>query len=110
MASNKKITILDIKNSLLEQLEKNGSKTPFFEALVDDYMFYEREERKMKKDVKKRGVTFEAVSAQGKTYDKENPSVKGAIMYNKQKLAILKQLNLTVDSVVLEDDDEDSEL
>ena len=110
MAKNKIITLNKIRRSLLEQLEKKGCKTPFFEGLVADYIYYEEQERAMKKDVEDRGATYTAISAQGKVYDKDNPSVKAAVMYNKQKLAILKQMGLSVENVLTDDDDEDSEL
>lgn len=110
MAKKKDINLNKIKRSLLEQLEKMGCKMPFFEGLVADYMYYEEQERAMKKDVEERGVTYVAVSAQGKEYDKDNPSVKAAVMYNKQKLAILKQVGLSVDNVFTEADDDDAEL
>ncbi len=60
----------------------------------------------MQKDIKVRGNSYTAVSAAGKEYEKDNPSVKNALMYNKQKLAILKDLCLTTSNVVSEDDDE----
>lgn len=110
MAKNKNINLNKIKRSLLEQLDKKGCKTPFFEGLIADYIYYEEQERAMKKDVEENGVTYTAISAQGKEYDKENPCVKAAVMYNKQKLAILKQIGLSVDNVLTEDDDDDTEL
>lgn len=57
--------------------------------------------------ISKRGHYFPTTSASGFPIDKENPSVKNAIMYNKQKLAILKELGLRTDTVI---DDADGEL
>lgn len=50
------------------------------------------------------------MSAQGKEYDKDNPSVKDEITYSKQKLSILNQLGLTTDNILNEEDDFESEL
>ncbi|CEQ26575.1 Uncharacterised protein [[Clostridium] sordellii] len=47
------------------------------------------------------------VSAAGKEYEKDNPSVKNAVLYSKQKLAILKELQLTTDNVIGDDDDDE---
>lgn len=110
MASKRNITLKKIKDSLIEQLEKKGAKTPFFLSLIDDYINFEEQERAFKKDIEERGLVYTAISAQGKKYDKENPSIKAKIQCNKQKLAILNQMGLTVDSILTEEDDFESEL
>ena len=46
-----------------------------------------------------KGLTVKAKSAAGKEYDKENPAIKAAALYSKQKLAILRELGLTTDTV-----------
>lgn len=104
--SKKNISLRKIKQSLEKQLEKNGCKTDFFASLIDDYLYYEQQEREARNDISERGMTFKAVSAQGKEYDKDNPSIKAAVMFNKQKLAILNQLGLKMETI---DDDDDSE-
>lgn len=95
-----------IKDSLMKQLKDKGANVEHFTSLVEDYVFYWKEEREMQKDIKKKGRTYKAVSAAGKDYEKDNPSVKNSIMYNKQKLSILKEMGLTT-SNVKNDDDED---
>ena len=101
MANAKKI-----RESLIKQLKDKGANVEHFTSLIDDYMWYWKQEKEMQKDIKRRGFTFTAISASGNEYDKENPSVKNALMYNKQKLAILKELGLTTEHVVSEDGDE----
>lgn len=44
-------------------------------------------------------MTITARSASGKEYDKENPAIKAAALYNKQKLSILRELDLRTDTV-----------
>ena len=63
-------------------------------------------DKEMKKDIEKRGFYLEVPSSSGKTCIKENPCVKQSIMYNKQKLAILKQMDLTVTNAVKVDGDD----
>jgi len=101
MASVKKI-----RESLIKQLQDKGANVEHFLSLIDDYCWYWEQEKAMQKDIKKRGRTYKAISAAGKEYEKENPSVKNALLYNKQKLAILKELELTTDNVISDDDDE----
>ena len=101
-----KVSIQKIKESLIQQLEQAGASVDFYKALVEDYCFYEQNERKMQADIRKRGITYEAISAAGKKYEKDNPSVKQAVMYNKQKLQILRDLGLSIDKVTTEDDEE----
>ncbi|SKA99817.1 Phage terminase, small subunit [Caloramator quimbayensis] len=100
MASAKKI-----RESLIKQLQDKGANVEHFISLIDDYCWYWEQEKAMQKDIKKRGYVYNAISASGKEYEKENPSVKNALMYNKQKLSILKELGLTTDNVVSDDDE-----
>lgn len=92
------MTASDVRSSLQRQLQERGAETPHFLALIDDYMFYYQQEKKMQAAVK-RGLTVKAKSAAGKEYDKENPAIKAAALYSKQKLAILRELGLTTDTV-----------
>lgn len=101
MASAKKI-----KESLIKQLEDKGANVEHFLSLVDDYIWYWNQEKAMQKDIKEIGFRFKTTSASGYPTEKENPSVKNAVTYNKQKLAILKELGLTTDNVVIDDDKE----
>lgn len=102
MASSKKI-----KESLIKQLQDKGADVEHFKSLVDDYIWYWNQERAMQKDIKIRGRTYVAVSAAGKKYEKDNPSVKNATLYNKQKLAILKELGLTTENIVIDDNEDE---
>lgn len=94
-----------IREALIKQLRDKGAVVDHFLSLVDDYCWYWEQEKAMQKDIKKRGHSYPAISASGKDYEKENPSVKNAVQYNKQKLAILKELGLTTDNVVSDEDD-----
>ena len=96
-----------IKKSLIKQLADNGANVDHFLSLINDYMWFCKEEKTMQTDIKKRGHYIKTNSASGFPIEKENPSIKNAIMYNKQKLAILKELGLRTDNVL---DDADGEL
>ena len=96
----------NIEDSLIKQLEEKGANVDHFLSLVDDYVWYWNQEKLMQKDIEENGFLIDSVSASGKEYKKENSSVKNAVMYNKQKLAILKQLELTTNNAASNDDDE----
>lgn len=95
----------EIRSSLEAQLRDRGADVLHFRALLDDYVFFYAMQRKMQADVRRRGITVKAVSASGKEYDKDNPSLKLAAMYNQRMLAILKDLGLTTESCRPPDDD-----
>lgn len=95
----------EIRESLEKQLRDRGADVLHFRALLDDYIFFYAMQKKMQADIRKRGMVITATSAAGKKYDKENPSVKQAAMYNQRMLAILKELGLTTDSCRPPDDD-----
>lgn len=97
-----------VRDDLINQLRAKGADVLIFEDLIDRYMFYRDLEIEMHRDIAERGLEYPAVSATGKNYVKENPSVKQAVLYNKQCLAILQQLGLSPKEI--EGDTEDDEL
>ena len=88
----------DIRESLEQQLRDRGADLAVYQSLLDDYMRYWRLEKDFHADIRKRGMTVLSVSASGKEYERENPSIRNAAMCNKQKLQILKELGLTTDT------------
>ena len=96
-----------IKESLMQQLKEKNADVEHFISLVDDYVWYYEQEKAMQDDIKKRGLSYKTISSQGKEYFKDNPSIKNAVMYNKQKLAILKEMQLTTANVIKTDGDDD---
>ena len=91
----------------MQQLKEKNADVEHFISLVDDYVWYYEQEKAMQEDIKKRGLSYNAISSQGKEYLKDNPSIKNAVMYNKQKLAILKEMQLTTANVIKTDGDDD---
>lgn len=89
----------------MEQLTAKGADVAHFEALVDDYVEYFGLVKKLKADIRKNGISYTAMSAAGKEYVKDNPSVKLLPQVTRTMLMILKELGLTTDKV-MEDDDE----
>ncbi|MBQ7505320.1 MAG: P27 family phage terminase small subunit [Ruminococcus sp.] len=100
------VSLKELRESLVEQLEAKDANVDCFLDLIDSYIFYTKKERAMQKDINKRGLFFKATSSAGKEYIKDNPSIKNAVMYNKQRLAILNQLGLTTENVEVDIDDE----
>lgn len=97
-----------VREDLINQLKAKGADVLIFVDLIDRYMFYRDLEIEMHKNIAEKGLEYPTVSATGKNYVKENPSVKQAVLYNKQCLAILQQLGLNPKEI--EDDTEDDEL
>lgn len=88
----------EILASLEQQLRDRGADVPVYQSLLKDYMFFYTMQKRMQADIRKRGFEINAVSATGKKYVKENPSVKQSVMYNQRMLAILKELGLTTET------------
>ena len=97
----------DILESLKEQLRKKQADISVFNDLLD-YMTLYDVKKKLKADIKKRGVTYETMSASGKAkIVKQNQSVKDLVAVNKQMLMILDKLELTTKETIKGDDDEE---
>lgn len=99
----------DILESLISQLEKKQADISCFLDLIDDYMALYDIKKKLKTDIKKRGVSYEAQSASGKaTIIKQNQSVKDLVAVNKQMLMILDKLGLTTEKTITKTSGTDS--
>lgn len=97
----------DILESLKSQLEKKQADISCFLDLIDDYMTLYDIKKRLKSDIKKRGVAYETKSASGKaTIVKQNQSVKDLVAVNKQMLMILEKLGLTTEKTIRDGDDE----
>lgn len=99
-------SIAKIRESLIEQLQSLHADVPHFLELVDSYIDYCKLEREAKKDIKKNGMSYKAISSTGKEFDKDNPYGKMLPQYTKAKLQILKDLGLTTKNVSPEEDEE----
>ena len=85
----------EVRQSLLDQLERNGTDGTFYADLVDDYMVLYDTKVKLEKDIKKRGVKVEIKFANGAVKDvKTNESVADILKVNAQMLKILSALGL----------------
>lgn len=92
-------SVAKIRESLEEQLRAKGADVPCFTELIDSYCYFYGMEKKMRADVKKNGLLIEVVTATGGVAQKENPSIKNAASYSRQRLQILKELGLTTATI-----------
>lgn len=97
----------DILKSLQEQLRKKQADISVFNDLLDDYMALYDIKKKLKTDIRKRGVSYETTSASGRaTIVKQNQSVKDLVAVNKQMLMILDKMQLTTGQTIKDDEDD----
>jgi len=95
------------KIGYIRKFKKKQADISCFLDLIDDYMALYDIKKKLKTDIKKRGVSYEAQSASGKaTIIKQNQSVKDLVAVNKQMLMILDKLGLTTEKTIRDDDDD----
>ncbi|MCI8506893.1 MAG: P27 family phage terminase small subunit [Lachnospiraceae bacterium] len=95
-----------LEQSLIRQLQEKGADVAHFRSLIRDYIWMNSQVQAMKRSIRKEGRTYQAVSAAGKAYEKENPAVKNLILYSRQMIAILREMGLTTENAVSEEDDE----
>ncbi len=85
----------EVRQSLLDQLERNGTDGAFYADLVGDYMALYDTKTRLEKDIKKRGVKVEIKFANGDVKDvKTNDSVADLLKVNAQMLKIVSALGL----------------
>ena len=92
-----------IKESLIKQLEVKNANVAHFNDLICDYLVLYDTKKALQKDIKKRGIAYETLSASGVPITKQNQSVKDLVAVEKQMMAMLKEMGLTTDAPTGED-------
>ena len=100
------MTIKQVQTSLLNQLRAMGADIDVFRAQISDYMEMYKICTALKRDIRERGAIITELGSTGQKITKCNPSIKELRDTNKSMLAILKQLGLSVETVVTAGDDE----
>jgi len=84
----------EIKQDLLDQLERNGTIGKYYIDLVDDYMALWDTKKKLIADIKERGVTVKYQNSETQWGYKKNDSVDQLVKVNQQMLKLLDALGI----------------
>ena len=103
----KKATKKEIKQDLLDQLDRNGTTGKYYIDLVDDYMNLYDTKEKLIKDIKERGVTCKYQNGENQWGYKKNDSVDQLLKVNQQMLKLLDALGIKPSQDGDVDDDEE---
>lgn len=97
----------EIKQDMLDQLERNGVYGSQYTNLVDDYMSMWDIKNKLLKDIKKRGINIEWDNGGGQKGIKKNDSLTQLYKINSEMLSVRKELGLqpTKNKAVADEDD-----
>ena len=103
-----KVKKAEIKQDLIDQLDRNGVYGSHYLDLIDDYMALWTIKNKLIADIRKRGVTVEYQNGANQWGHKRNDSVPELNRVSAQMLKILSELGLkaTAFEAVADDDDE----
>lgn len=96
----------DIKNSLLETLEKSKNNTPYFVNLVEDYMSLYETKEQAKAEIEEKGVMIEYQNGKNQSGYKKNDMIEVILKVNAQMIKILDKLGINIDGDLGFDDDE----
>jgi len=99
-------TMKEVQQSLDEQLALKGAARDCYKDLISDYMRLWKIKNELVQDIRRRGVVYKGLSANGVEQEKNNPSVKDLVLVNKQMLMLLKELGISTNLAgTVEDDD-----
>jgi len=101
MAKSKK---MQIKQDLLDQLERNGIYGQHYIDLVNDYMALWEVKNKLIKDIKEKGVQIKYQNGENQWGYKKNDSVRELTNVNNQMLRLLDALGLKASQLESEED------
>lgn len=85
---------VDIKEDLIDQLERNGIFNSYYLDMIDDYMSLWEIKNKLIKDIKARGVSIKWSNGGGQEGFKKNDSISELNKTNAQMLRVLNELGL----------------
>lgn len=94
------------RTGLIEQLKARKADTPYFLELVSEIMYQREQLRKLKELVANDGIVSVAVGRAGNVRVGMNLTLREIRETEKSIMLILKELNITTDNVISEDDDE----
>ena len=97
----------DVKNDLLDQLERNEVYGNHYIDLIDDYMAMWDVKNSLIKDIKDKGVSVKYQNGENQWGYKKNDSVRELTNVNNQMLKLLDSLGLKASKLEVEDDDEE---
>lgn len=95
-----------IRESLIEQLERSGNDTPHFLNLVEDYMSMYITKELCKADISARGINITSIGSTGQTVTKKNDSIDSSLKINQQMIKLLDKLGIQPDAGMDLDDEE----
>jgi phage terminase small subunit len=97
----------EIKNDLLDQLERNGTTGKYYTDLVGDYMDMWVTKCLLVDDIQQRGVIVKYDNGGGQKGKKKNDSVEQRIKVNAQMLKLLSELGIKPSQSDGDGDDDD---
>ena len=97
---------MQIKQDLLDQLERNGIYGQHYIDLVNDYMALWEVKNKLIKDIKEKGVQIKYQNGENQWGYKKNDSVRELTNVNNQMLRLLDSLGLKPSKFEAEEDDD----
>lgn len=89
-----KVKAREIKQDLLDQLDRNGTAGKYYIDLVDDYMNLLKTKNLLQKDIKEKGVSIKYQNGANQWGYKKNDSVDQQLKVNAQQIRILEYLNI----------------
>ena len=100
----------EVKNDLLDQLERNGIYGNHYIDLVDDYMALWDVKNKLIQDIKEKGVSIKYQNGENQWGHKKNDSVRELTNVNNQMIKLLDALGLKASKLLDTEDFEDDDM
>jgi hypothetical protein len=95
----------EVRQDLIDQLERNDTIGKYYTDLIDDYMSLWDTKNKLQKDIRERGAKVEVLTATTSNI-KTNDSVLDSLKVNAQMLKILDSLGIKPANTDGDEDDE----
>jgi len=95
----------DIKQDLLDQLERSGVTGSYYIDLVNDYIELYDIKNNLIKDIKERGVSVKYQHGKEQWGYKKNDSISELVKINGQMLKIIKELGIEAKNEEFNPDD-----
>ena len=94
-----------VRNSIIDRLERSGNNTEYYLNLVEDYMNMYVTKEMCSADIAERGLNITSIGSTGQLITKKNDSIDCLLRTNQQMIKLLKMLRIEPNSSY-EDDEE----
>ncbi len=94
-----------VRNSIINRLERSGNNTEYYLNLVEDYMNMYVTKEMCSADIAERGLNITSIGSTGQLITKKNDSIDCLLRTNQQMIKLLRTLGISPETDYCDDEE-----